>query len=62
MTQQALSPDGGKSPMVGTRMLAEDAARLAELAERRQMSRAALVRELLLQQLAAEQDTGPPGR
>jgi hypothetical protein len=46
--------------MVGTRMLAADAARLAALTERRQMTRAALVRELLQQALAEQQDAGPP--
>jgi hypothetical protein len=61
MAQVALSPEGGKSPMVGTRMLRADAARLAELAAERQMTRAALVRELLQQALAEQQDAGPPG-
>jgi predicted transcriptional regulator len=63
MGQQALCPDGGRSPMVGTRLLAEDAQRLDQLAKRHRVTRAALVRQLIRQALAAEQqDTGPPGR
>jgi Ribbon-helix-helix protein, copG family len=47
MAQQALDPNGGESPMLGVRVLQEDAARLARLAARRRVSRSQVARELL---------------
>lgn len=57
MSQVAIDPRGGESP-VGTRLLAEDVARLAR---RRGVSRSVIVCELLSKALAeAEAATAPP--
>jgi predicted DNA-binding protein len=61
MAQKSLNPRGGESPLISARLVAEDARRLDQLAQRRKMTRAAVVRELVRQGLTADQDTGPPG-
>jgi metal-responsive CopG/Arc/MetJ family transcriptional regulator len=62
MVQQALSPAGGESPKIHLRLAAEDAQQLDRVAAQRGLSRSVFVRDLIRQALAAEQDTGPPGR
>jgi hypothetical protein len=62
MAQKALTAEGGKSPMVGSRVPPAVALRLARLAARRRLSTSAMIREapvLALDQLERAERAPP---
>jgi hypothetical protein len=60
MAQVALDPRGGTAPQLRCRVLGDDLARLARLAEQRGGNRSALVREALALGLALLERAEPP--